>query len=186
MHRWILCGILFVMTICQGRKSEEPEHPLSVFEIPAQITPGMTGNDVAGLMGKPWRATYEKRTETGPSTLLPRVTYSADLYWHDGNMVANVLITNGYVTLVTLRPYQSWWVRNMNDYGQTMPEAVELLGSPNRCVKHVVAGKERTDWFYIDNAGSERLLLLTFNAKGQREGATIAPVYWDPGPAAQH
>jgi hypothetical protein len=178
MHRWILCALLFGLTFCQGRDSEAPEHPVSVFEVQTKIVAGMNTSDIASLVGKPWREVTEKTTVTGPGMLLPIVTRSRHLYWHEGDNVAVVELTGDYVTSVQVRRFQSWWLRDMNDYGNTMPEAVQRIGPPSRTATQVVASKKSTRWVYTDKTGSDTTLVLTFDAQGRRNTATIGPNSW--------
>ena len=135
----------------------------------------MTTDDIGALMGKPWRDTSEKLTITGTGLLLPNVTQTRKLYWHEGNSVASVELTDGYVTAVKLRQFPNWWLRDGDDYGRSMSEAKQLLGPPSRSAQRGVAGKKSTWWVYTDKAASERTLVLTFDAKGQRNTSMILP-----------
>ena len=177
MQRWMLCGILFVIAVCQGRESDTPAQPLSVLEASTRIVAGMNTNDVAGLMGKPWRDHTAKTTITGPGCLFPTVTLIQRFEWHEGNNVAVVDLTDGYVTSVHLRRFLIWGLLGFNDYGGNMREVERRIGPPNRSAERVVAGKTETIWVYTDKIGMERTLALTFNEQGQRDSAMLSPYY---------
>jgi hypothetical protein len=171
MKQWIILGLFLGVSGCHGH--DAPAQPLSVFEARTQITPGMDEDEVVALMGKPWRAEGWATTET--AGILPVTTTFKRLFWHEGNKVARVDLTNDHVATVQLRDFPAWALYDLGGFGTSMSDVKQHIGPPSRSAKRKGLHQDETWWVYTDKTGSEKTMLLTFNAKGKISGEQLGP-----------
>jgi hypothetical protein len=187
----IVGASLLLLVGCQRLPPAAPVQPITIYQATSTIKSGTNQGDVIAMLGQPWRS--EGGSTTDPDR--ERTTYFDTLYWHVGKDVARIDLVNHLVTTVSMRRFPTWAVMGFGYYGGTSMSAIrKQIGPPSRTAKHVENGQRVTYWVYTDKTGSEKTLLIVFNAKGyptnmgcfpNREDlddyASFQPIVYKPG-----